>query len=126
MLKHYLSTALRHFRQHKFSTAINVACLALGLACFVFAWGVATFFGRSDYYHERADRTFIFTTQESGSSFAMNVSPWLLAEHLRADFPQLESVARVFYPQESAVTVAGANAFAQVGYADAEFLRIFD
>jgi putative ABC transport system permease protein len=126
MFKHYLQTALRHFRQHKLSTAVNVACLALGLTCFVVAWGFTAYYDKSDYYHERAARTHILTTTESGSNFTMNVSPWLVAEHLRVDFPQLEAVARVFYPQETALTRDGTNSFAQVGYADAEFLHIFD
>ena len=30
MLQHYLSTSLRHFRRHKLTTGINVACLAIG------------------------------------------------------------------------------------------------
>jgi putative ABC transport system permease protein len=126
MLKHYLATALRHFRQHKFTTGINVACLALGLTCFLAAWSVATYYGQGDQYHERADRTFVIATRDSGNDLSLNVSPWLLTEHLRTDFPQLESVARVFYPSETAITSADQNWFANVTYADPQFLRTFD
>jgi len=126
MFKHYLTTALRHFRQHLVTTSINVACLALGLTCFLAAWGVTAYYSQSDSHHELAARTYVMTTKQSDSGFTMNVSPWLLAEHLRADFPQLETVARVLYPQETALTAQGTNTFAQVAYADAEFLDIFD
>lgn len=48
LIGHYLRTALRHCRAHKAVTAVNVTCLALGLACFVVAWGVSTYFAQAD------------------------------------------------------------------------------
>ena len=126
MFKHYLQTALRHFRQHKLTTSINVICLTLGLASFMGAWGVAAYYSKSDWYHERAARTYVMTTKPSDSGITMNVNPWLLGEHLRTSFPQIEYLARVTYPLEAALTSGGVNAFANVAYAEADFARIFD
>jgi putative ABC transport system permease protein len=35
MLRTHLGTALRHIRAHKLYAALNVAGLAIGLACFI-------------------------------------------------------------------------------------------
>ena len=132
MLTHYLNTALRHFRQHKLTTAINVVCLALGLACFILAWGITAYYAAADGYHVRAERIAVMTKKERDVGLTMPQTPWLLGEHLRVDFPQLEATARVQWPQETALVTSDANSdartntFAAVSYAEAEFLRIFD
>src|SRR5262245_30401144 len=131
MISHYLSTALRHFRRHRFTTAINVACLALGLACFVLAWGMAEYHGRSDHYQARAERTYFLTAKSArpgDTTPTLTIASWVVAETLRADLPELE-VARVLAPptQEAMpVSVDGVANFVRVGFADREFLRIFD
>jgi putative ABC transport system permease protein len=126
MFSHYFSTALRHMRQHLGTTLINLACLTFGLVGFVLAWGTAEYFAHFDNYHERADRTVVLTRFQPESQFTFHLSPAILTDHLRADFSNLEAVARAMYPQESALVVAGKSQFAQISYADPELLRIFD
>ena len=124
MFKHYLQTALRHFRQHKVTTAINVACLSLGLTCFVLAWATGAYLGEMDSHQVRAARTFIVAPQAFGVSSQVR-SPWALADHLRNDFPQLESVARLS-TSRARFDVDGSNSGISVAYAEPDFLRIFD
>jgi putative ABC transport system permease protein len=124
MFQHYLSTALRHFRRHKGTTAINVACLTLGLACFMLAWSIVAYFGQMDRYHVRAARTYIVTPQSQGVSTQVR-SPWALAEYLPVDFPQLESVVRLVNG-EAQLNVDGVSYNAAIAYAEPKFLSIFD
>lgn len=126
MFLHYLSTALRHLRQHKGTTLINLACLTFGFVIFLTAWGRAEYFASADRYHERADRTVIVTRFQPQSRLTVHITSGILSEHLRAEFPQLETVARVMYPQESALVAAGRSQFAVVAFADPEILRVFD
>src|SRR5262249_10969507 len=55
-----------------------------------------------------------------------HLTPAILRDHLRADIPSLGPIARVYYPQEAALTVDDRGHFASVTYADADFLHIFD
>ena len=61
MIQHYLKVALRSLRRQRGYTAINVAGLAVGLACCGFI-GLYIQDERSyDRFHERADRIYRLT-----------------------------------------------------------------
>jgi putative ABC transport system permease protein len=124
MFKHYLTTALRHFRRYKSTTAINVACLALGLACFILAWSIVAYFGEMDRYHSRAARTYVVAPQSGGVSTQVR-SPWALAEYLKADYPQLESVVRLT-SGDAQIDIDGVAYSATLAYAEPKVLRVFD
>src|SRR5262245_56547227 len=61
MIGHYLTIALRNFRRSPFTASINVFALALGLAAFVAAYGVVSYWERSERHFENADRTYVVT-----------------------------------------------------------------
>lgn len=128
LIAHYLVTALRHFGRRKTITALNVACLALGLACFLVAWGTTAYIAQTDAYRTNASRLFVVIMRDASSESEplVPVSSRLLAEHLVADFPQLEAVARVTPPVEIPVTVDDASRFAKAVFADAPLLAMFD
>jgi putative ABC transport system permease protein len=126
MLSHYLATALRHMRHHVGTTLINLACLTLGLVGFLLAWGTAEYFAHFDHYHARADRTVVLTRFQPESRFTFHIVPRILGEHLRTDFPELEAVASVSYVREASIVADGNSQFAQLAYADPDWLRIFD
>jgi putative ABC transport system permease protein len=129
MFSHYLTTALRHFRQHKLTTGINVACLALGLTSFMLAWGTVAYLGQMDRHHSRSPRIYLMTTQLLSSTGdtgpAISTVPWQLKDKLLTDFPELESVARLTR-EDVAINVDGRNDLASVAYADPELLKTFD
>jgi putative ABC transport system permease protein len=130
MMHLHILSALRHFRRYKLTTLINVLCLALGFACFALAYSSVRYFTQADRYHALASRTFVITQQSvfpgSSNVVTLPITTWVLAPHLRADFPELERVARASRGEETAVAVDGKKDFAQVSYADPEFLEIFD
>ena len=128
LIAHYLITALRHFRRHTAITAVNVTCLALGLACFIVAWGAATYFAQADAYRSNSSRLYlVIMSQASGSGAPVPpVTSRRLAEHLAADFPQLEAVARATPPMQIPVTVEDTSRFAQAVFADPSLLAMFE
>src|SRR5215510_6157858 len=100
MFKHYLATALRHFRRHKLTTAINLAGLTLGLICFFVAHSLAVTLQNSDRQFSNADRIYSVTQKyiAPGANMSIPASPltvWPVAEYLQTDIPQLEAVARI-------------------------------
>jgi putative ABC transport system permease protein len=130
MLAHYLAVALAKFRKTPFTTAANVLTLALGLACFIAAFGIASWWRLSDSYHARADQTFVFGvvfTAAGGVPTPMNVrTPATLAPYLREDFPELETVVRVFAEEEVPVAAGESKQLLNAAFAEPDFLKVFD
>ena len=63
MLKNYLTIALRNLRKQKGYTFINVAGLAVGLACCLLISLYVQHERSYDRYHEKADRIYRLTTE---------------------------------------------------------------
>jgi putative ABC transport system permease protein len=128
LLEHYLITALRHFRRHKVITGINVACLAMGLTCFLVAWGTTAYFAQADGHQSNASRLYIVIMSDASAEDepVVPVSSRLLAEHLAADFPQLSAVARATPPMEIPVAVDDTSRFARAVFADPPLLAMFN
>lgn len=135
MLSHYLIVALRHVRRAPLIALLNVATLSLGLAGFIGAYSVAEFWQRADAHFPKSERTLVATsewriTEFEGAEFAgprvPRTSPWL-GPNLRADFPDIEAVARLVSLDELAPIRAGDRAIRLRSFAaDAEFLDIFN
>jgi putative ABC transport system permease protein len=130
MFNHYLSTALRHFRQHRVATAINVLCLALGLTCFICAWGMYSYLTQADHGHSNAPRLHVLTERVFVPGTAMDypATPsvaWPVADLLAAEHPEL-TIARATMDEEIAVTTEGRKTFMQTSFVDGEFLELFD
>src|SRR5262245_37707074 len=99
MIRHYLSTALRHFRRHKLTTGINVVCLAIGLPCFFAVYGVALYLQSTDAQQPDAARIVAITQKVSipGAASQIPDSPvtaYGTGRFVRADYPELELVVR--------------------------------
>jgi putative ABC transport system permease protein len=130
MLKHYLLTALRHFRQHKLTTSINVVCLTIGLVCFLACYAMVTYFSSGDKHYPNADRTYMIRWKVNAAPSA-GMSPWLTAKYLKADFPEIQIVARatidsgVAMFSEASVATADRKGYIRIAYADPEFLDVF-
>jgi putative ABC transport system permease protein len=133
MFKHYLTTALRYFGRNKFTTAINVLCLTMGMVCFAAAYGVVSWFTNADRHYANADRIYFATehfTPRGTTLPASTGSPmtsWVLGDLLRTEFQQLPAVARLRPGGETPIAFGeNKNAFVQAAFADPEFLEIFN
>jgi len=92
MFRNYLTTALRTLRRRPGFTALNIAGLALGLACSV-SIGLYVHHELSyDQHHTQADRIHrvVQNTDGDGTAWVGGAMAPLLAE----DFPQIEAIVR--------------------------------
>lgn len=127
MVKHYLTTALRHFRRSPYVTGINVIGLSLGFACFLSALGAVNYLRSSDSQFENSKRIYALTREapdgaEIGASLFIQPP---VAKYVRADFPQLEAVARLHPQGEMVISVDSTKIFAKISLADPDLLHIF-
>src|SRR5580698_4563741 len=99
MFRNYLSTALRNIVQHRLYSAINIAGLAVGLACVIFV----ILFVRDELSYDtwipgtqnlyRVEMTFI---SHDRPPLAMAVIPYPMPEAMRNEVPGVMAMARVF------------------------------
>jgi putative ABC transport system permease protein len=130
VIDHHLSTALRHFRRHRVTTAINVVCLALALAAVILVFGVLTHLDASDRHWPGAKRTYFLTQRLQSRNMAVTGNaitsvPQPMAALLKADFPGLEVVARAAGGGNVGVTIDADTHVIGLTYADADFLTLF-
>ncbi len=91
MLKNYIKIALRNIRKHPGYSIINIAGLAIGLACclFILIWVLDEL--SYDKFHENAP--YLYRVEEnqyySGRVYHVTVTPYPLAPALKADFPEI-------------------------------------
>ncbi|MGD2134137.1 MAG: ABC transporter permease, partial [Maricaulaceae bacterium] len=131
MIGHYLRAAFAKFARSPFTTAANVLTLALGLACFIAAYGIATYWTSGDSYHPQADRIHIVGQglyppgEELTDELSLRSSA-LLAQYISEDFPEIETVARVLDFQDSAAVAGERKTSLDVALTDARLLDLFE
>jgi putative ABC transport system permease protein len=134
MITHYIATAFRHFRRHRATTAINVACLTIGLVCFLAAHWFVTTSRMSDQRFPGADQIYVISqfdsSRSAGAFVEQPVSAWIAGEYLRGEFPEL-IVSRVSDGSETGemltpLVSGSSKAFAHARYADPNFLQVFE
>ena len=129
MLHHNFLAALRQLWRNRLATALNLIGLVIGLGCFVFADGTASWIsgrGAEALYKN------IYILSEHmtapGDNEPNNPSTSvLLAPPLRSELPADYRVARLLAPSEgeSGVRAGSTKLFMQVYYADPELPRMF-
>jgi putative ABC transport system permease protein len=131
MIGHYLTVALRNIRRHKLNTAIKIVALAMGLTCFISAHLVREFVEGADGHFAKSDRTFVIeqAVKRPDMKAAMAYAPFAAApaaKYLKADFPQLEAVARATVYDDTPIKAGDNKSYRQVLMVDPAFLRVFD
>jgi putative ABC transport system permease protein len=129
MLKNYLTIALRIMGRHKAFSFINIAGLAVGMACSIMIGLYVAHESGFDGFHARSDAIFrvYADLREDGKDFRGAWTSPPLAKALLEDFPEVEAAARVSpWPREWLIT-AGDRSFLERGlmFADASFFKVF-
>ncbi|MEM0941099.1 MAG: ABC transporter permease [Bacteroidota bacterium] len=92
---YFLKVSLRNFLRHKSSSLINLIGLTTGLtsAFFIYLWVQDEF--SIDKFHEKDDRLYQVMTSQmySNEKSVTNATPGILAESLKADFPDIRYAA---------------------------------
>lgn len=133
LIRSYLKLARRHLFKHKFFSLVNIAGLAVGLACCTVIIMYVTHELTYDSHHRDSERIFRINTHRSGGTFgefSMATTPATLQPILKSDYPQVESVARLIPPPENADNVLiqyKDKRFIEkkIYFADPEILSIF-
>ena len=132
MIASQFRIALRRIRRQRVYSLINVAGLAVGLACCATIILYVTNELTYDSFHPDAERIYRIAehkiNQVGESRFASTPGP--LGPALAADYPQVEKVARIVSPPENAdhvLVVQGEKRFFEkrVWFADQEIFQIF-
>lgn len=92
MIRHYLKIAWRNLLKYRMQTAVNVAGLAVGFACFAFANLWMRYEASFDSRYEGAGRMYLLyaeTAIESGG-LSPNV-PYPVSTLLKQEFPEVEA-----------------------------------
>lgn len=128
MLKNYLVVALRSLRRQKGYAALNVAGLAVGMACVVLIGLYVRDELSYDRFHAHADRIVRLSVDfvVEGEVSENVSSQGLLAPALEADLPEVERAVRII--GDTPVFAAGGQLFeeAAVVYADPGLFEVFD
>ena len=98
MIKNYLKIAWRNIRKNKTFSIINVAGLAIGLACFIL---IAMFVMDElsyDRYNEKADRIYRVNSdiRFGGTELKLAVCSDPMGATLKKDYPQVEQFTRIY------------------------------
>ena len=98
MLKNYLKIALRNLKRHKGHTFINVAGLAVGMACCLLIFLFVQDERGYDRFHENADRIYrVLNERHAENSVAHRaVTPPALGPTMAREFPEVLLAARFF------------------------------
>ncbi len=93
MLKNYLTIAWRNFRKQKAFSLINMAGLAVGMACFILIMLYVQYELSFDRFHEKADRIYRVVAHQSGNVFLGSdhfaVTQAILGKTLKEEFPEV-------------------------------------
>jgi len=132
MIASYFRLSLRRIRRQRIYSLINVAGLAVGLACCVTIILYVTNELTYDSFHPDAKRLYRIATRQKNqvgdSRFAATPGP--LAPALAAEYPQVAKAARVVPPPENAdhvLVVQGEKRFFErrVWFVDPDIFQVF-
>ncbi len=122
MFANYLRTAWRNLRKHKVFSFINIAGLAVGMACciLIFLW-VQDEIG-FDRFHPNRERLYRTVMLQEGTW--ITASGWALAPTLKREFPEIRSATR-FATRTLLFTFEDRSLYRRVALVDPDFLEMF-
>ncbi|WP_224998678.1 ABC transporter permease [Cesiribacter sp. SM1] len=128
MLKNFFIIGFRSIRRNKAHTAINVAGLALGIACCLLLFLVVRYESSFDRHHAKAERIYRVNTQfMTGEGGVSTNAPVPVGKALKEEFPEIEEAATTRFYGSGLIKV-GDQVFREPGIANVgpAFFRIFD
>lgn len=130
MIKNYFKIALRHLWRDKQTTFIHLFGFSFAFAGVIFILLFVRNEMGVDTWHEKSDRTFKLTLDETvsrpdGRHLATVAPP--VAGEMKAMFPEVEEAVRLRYSDDVVFESNGQQFYEnKVWYADSAFFKIFD
>ncbi len=131
MYKSYFKTAWRNITGKKTYAAINIAGLALGIACALLIFSLVSYHLDFDNFHNNSDRIYRFVTEAHRDhvSYSQSVPP-PFGKAFRDDYTFGEKVARVCTLTDQLIAVEDGADFRkfkeEISFAEPEFFDIFN
>ena len=124
MIKNYFKIAFRNIVRHKAFAAINIAGLAIGMACSIFILLWVQNERSYDRFNENANETYRIVAQAGDFKAAINPAP--MVADLQAKIPAIKNAVRLTQPATNVFEI-GSRKFEEkkVFYADSTFLQVF-
>lgn len=95
LLKNYTKIAFRNVWRSKLHTSINLAGLAVGMACFILISLWVNDELRFDKFQKNRDRLFLLTIEHPSGVVDRN-APYALASILGSKYPEIEEYTRIY------------------------------
>lgn len=129
MLKNYFKIALRNLWKQKGYTFINLAGMAVGMACCFMLLIYVNHEMHYDEHHPNVDRLYRVNYHASfgGTERIIGAIPSPLAPLMRQDFPQIEQITRMYYRSISVRAINESQNFeiSQAVFADSTIQQVF-
>jgi putative ABC transport system permease protein len=114
MIKNYITIAIRNLRRHKGYSLINILGLAISMTCCILMLLLVQDESSYDTHHQNANRIYRIAIQtqnpQTGELRQRLMGPYLLAEALKTDLPNLTAVR---FSQSNAVLQYGEKRFTE-------------
>jgi putative ABC transport system permease protein len=127
MIKHYLLTIYRGFLRSKGYFLINLSGLAAGMTCtlLIYLWVKDEL--SVDKFHANDKNLYqVMENQQYADNISTtNSTPGLLAESLKADYPEIQYAATVTWINEHVVSLKEKNVRAKGYHVAPDFFKIF-
>lgn len=124
MFKNYFKIAWRNIVRHKAYSFLNIAGLAIGMACsiLILLWVQNEL--SYDRFNSNADQLYRLTS--SSGDFKAAVSPAGMAEGLQAELAEIKATTRLSKPSDNLFEVGNQKFLEKrVFFADSNFLQVF-
>jgi len=129
MISNYLKVAFRNLRKYKAFTFINVAGLAIGMACCLLILLYVQDEISYDRYHEKSDRIYRVTLHGrlAGNEVHVTSTCVPMAAALINEFPEVETASRLYQSSRKVLVSRGEKRFNQerVFFTDSTYFDIF-
>lgn len=129
MFKNYFKIAFRNLWKNKGFTFINIAGLAIGLACFILIAMYVVDELSYDRFYPNAERTYRVDADINfgGNQLQLAVSSDPMGPTLKRDYPQVEEYTRIYASEGDKLVRKGNDYFNEnkIVYADSTFFNVF-
>jgi predicted permease len=124
MIKNYFKIAFRNIIHHKAFATINIAGLAIGMACSIFIFLWVTNELSYDRFHKNANEIYRITADAGDFNAAVNCAG--MPSELKAKIPAVKNFVRISHPSSTVFETSNRKfEEKQVFYADSTFLQVF-
>ena len=97
MVKHYLKVTFRHIRKHLLISILNMAGLAIGIACFILIMLYVNYELNYDKFNEHYDDIYrmAIEAQFGNTEIRQTWTPAPLPAAMYEEFPEIRAITRI-------------------------------